>query len=200
MPEIMEKLATYAEYIVTQAKEEAEAIIAEAASMEEKALAEEERQLECEADRQINAGKANARAKAERQIVAFGIQNRRKILEFRENCADAVFGEVRRHVMEYTKSEEYPEKLRALFIEACKAVPGISEAQVFLRPKDMIYKDQIAAALPDIKTTFAEGRFALGGLMLVSEEKSRRVDLSFDSAFSDLSGKFSEITGFRVEE
>jgi vacuolar-type H+-ATPase subunit E/Vma4 len=200
MPEIMEKLATYAEYIVTQARDEAEAIKAEAAKTEEKALSEAERLLDGEAGRQIAAGKAEARAKAERQIVAFSIKNRRKILEYRESCAEAVFGEVRRRLMGYEKSEEYPQKLRELLLKACGALPGISEAQVFLRPKDMKYRDELAAALPDVKTTFAEGRFSLGGLMVQSEEKSRRIDLTFDSAFSDLSGRFSEITGFRVED
>jgi len=200
MPEIMDKLATYADYIVTQAKEEAEAIKAEATKSEEKALTEAEQQLECEANRKITAGKAEAKAKAERHIVASSIKNRRQILEYRERCAEEVFGEVRRRVMGYTSTDAYPEKLRKLLLEAADAVPGISEAQVFLRPKDMKYRDGLAAALPDVKTTFTEGRFALGGLMLVSEEKSRRIDLTFDSAFSDLSGRFSEITGFRVEE
>lgn len=200
MPEIMEKLATYAEYIVTQAQDEAEAIRAEATQTEEKALKEAERQLDSEAGRRIAAGKAEARSKAERQIVAFSIKNRRKILEYRENCADEVFGEVRRRVGRYTESEAYPSKLRGLLLEAFEAVPGISAALVLLRPKDMKYKDELTAALPNVKLAFAEGHFALGGLMLQSEEKSRRIDLTFDSAFADLSGRFSEITGFRVEE
>ncbi|NCB52156.1 MAG: hypothetical protein EOM54_09785 [Clostridia bacterium] len=200
MPEIMEKLATYSEYIVTQAQEEAEAIRAEASEAEEKALAEAEAQLAGEAGRQIAAGKADARSKAERQIVAFSIKNRRKILEYRESCAEEAFGEVRRLVTRYTDSENYSGKLRELLLEAFAAVPGISEAQVLLRPKDMKYKGELAAALPDVRLTFSEGRFALGGLMLQSEEKSRRIDLTFDSAFADLSGRFSEITGFRVED
>ena len=87
-----------------------------------------------------------------------------------------------------------------LLVKAYGGMPGITAARVFLRQADMKYQDALAARLPEVRLEFVEGRFVLGGLILMSEEKARRVDLTFDSGFSDLSGRFSEITGFCVED
>lgn len=199
MPEIREKLATYSSNIITQAQTEAERMKADTAAAEAKALAEAETKAAAEAKLRIAALSAEVKAKEEKRIVAANLHNRRRLLEYRESCAAEVFAEVRRRVDAYMASDKYVEKLQALLTEALGAVPGVTRAQVFLRARDMKYREALAAAQPAVRFEFAEGRFALGGLMLVSEEKSRRVDLTFDSAFKDLSGRFSEITGFRVE-
>lgn len=199
MPEIKEKLATYAGYIVSQAEAEAEAARAETSEAEAKALAEAEAKAAGEAKLHIAADAAAAKAKADKRIVAATMKNRRRLLEYRERCAADVFAEVRKRVDIYTASKAYAGELRKLLQKAAGALPGISSAQVFLRGRDMALARELADALPGVKLSFSEGRFALGGLMLQSAEKARRVDLTYDSAFTDLSGRFSEITGFRVE-
>ena len=42
--------------------------------------------------------------------------------------------------------------------------------------------------------------FTLGGLVLDCAEAGRKIDLTFDAALEDLEGRFSEITGFSLED
>ena len=58
----------------------------------------------------------------------------------------------------------------------------------------------LAGAAGGVRLEFREGGFSLGGLVLECPERCRRIDLSFDSALEDLEGRFSELTGFSLEE
>ncbi len=64
----------------------------------------------------------------------------------------------------------------------------------------MGYAQGLNSASPGVKLEFLEGGFSLGGLVLECPERCRRIDLSFDSALEDLEGRFSELTGFSLEE
>ena len=58
----------------------------------------------------------------------------------------------------------------------------------------------LAAAAPGVELKFVEGAFTLGGLVLDCAEAGRKIDLTFDAALEDLEGRFSEITGFSLED
>ena len=53
---------------------------------------------------------------------------------------------------------------------------------VTLRGDDLSFREALAASAPQIRLTFREGDFRLGGLIAESPDLGLRVDSSFDSA------------------
>ena len=119
--------------------------------------------------------------------------------EAMEDCADDVFAEVRRRVLELPEQPEYGNTLKEQLWRALDAVPGARSARVLLRREDMRFAQSLNAASPGVRLSFEEGGFSLGGLVFECAEKGRKIDLSFDAALEDLEGRFSEITGFSLE-
>ena len=62
----------------------------------------------------------------------------------------------------------------------------------------MRFADELMNSASGVSLAFAEGSFALGGLSLVCLSKGRRVDMTFDSALSDMVGHFSELAGLNI--
>ena len=58
----------------------------------------------------------------------------------------------------------------------------------------------LAASAPQIRLTFREGDFRLGGLIAESPDLGLRVDSSFDSAAGELSGHFAELFGLSLSD
>ena len=58
----------------------------------------------------------------------------------------------------------------------------------------------LAASGPQVRLTFREGDFRLGGLIAESPDLGLRVDSSFDSAAGELSGHFAELFGLSLSD
>ena len=129
-----------------------------------------------------------------------GLAAKRSLLQFREDCAADVFAEVRRRVLALHDSAGYAGTLQDQLLRALSAVPGAHSAVVELRHEDMARAADLAAAAPGVELKFVEGAFTLGGLVLDCAEAGRKIDLTFDAALEDLEGRFSEITGFSLED
>ena len=72
---------------------------------------------------------------------------------------------------------------------------------VFLRPRrSELGQAPVAASAPQIRLTFREGDFRLGGLIAESPDLGLRVDSSFDSAAGELSGHFAELFGLSLSD
>ena len=56
------------------------------------------------------------------------------------------------------------------------------------------------AALSMIRAAEADGSLAPGGMIIEFPMQHRRADLTFDTALEDLSSRFTEITGFGMED
>ena len=97
-------------------------------------------------------------------------------------------------------SAGYAGTLQDQLLRALSAVPGAHSAVVELRHEDMARAADLAAAAPGVELKFVEGAFTLGGLVLDCAEAGRKIDLTFDAALEDLEGRFSEITGFSLED
>lgn len=195
-----EKLNAFTSAVLSDAKAEAERVAAETAEEEKKALEEFEASTSAEAERKKAAGAAAAKAREEKRVAAGSLRSRRTLLELREKCSREVYDEVRHRVETYPASEKYPDWLAALLKKALDSIPGIGRAGVLLRPEDMRYKETLAASVPGMELEFRPGTFHLGGLIVRSDEKARRIDMTLDSAMEDIEGRFSELTGFRVED
>lgn len=194
------KLADFTAAVTGAAQAKAAEMDAETEKLEREALEEYSAALKAAAEKRRASALADAKVRENKRVVAEGLAAKRSLLQFREDCADDVFDEVRRRILELPRRPEYAETLKNQLWRALDAVPGAREAKVWLRREDMGCAQGLNSASPGVKLEFLEGRFALGGLVLECAEKGRKIDLSFDAALEDLEGRFSELTGFSLED
>lgn len=200
MPDLTDKAAVFTEAILADARARSREIRESVESAEKTALDRLEAEQKAEAERRVAAGTADARARAEKRITAGVLKCRRELLQYREDCAGEVYEAVRARLVSYPDSADYGGTLCALLGKALGVLPGGGRVTVYLRARDMGYAQRLQKELPNAELDFAEGSFALGGLIAESAESALRADMTFDSALEDLSGRFSELTGFDVEE
>jgi vacuolar-type H+-ATPase subunit E/Vma4 len=198
MPEYWDRLDSFIGSIMNEAKSDASAILEELRSEQEKAVREMEDAISAEAARYQAAKIAEISARESRRVSAHMTENKLKLLEFRESCANEVYKEVAKKISEFVDSPEYPDYLVSLLNEALKAVGSCSSADVYLREEDMHLKEKLARST-GASLTFHAGAFSLGGLRVICKAQGRRVDASFDTALEELKGHFSELTGLQVD-
>lgn len=194
-----EKLSAMEHEIMADVRAESEQIHAETDAEEKRQLEEYTERLRSETEKKLIAATAQARVREDKRITAAFQHGRRALLEYREDCAQDVFDEVRSRLVAYPEQDEYADTLCGLLRRAVAVVPSALVATVYLREADMKYAPLLESKVVDMRLKFVAGTFALGGLMLECAEQRRRIDLSFDSALEDMKGKFSEIAGFSME-
>ena len=107
---------------------------------------------------------------------------------------------VRAKIAAFTRTPAYGQRLTALLAEALEQLSGAEEVLVTLRGDDLSFREALAASAPQIRLTFREGDFRLGGLIAESPDLGLRVDSSFDSAAGELSGHFAELFGLSLSD
>lgn len=200
MRETNERLKAFMDSIITEAIEESGAITRELhgrqdeiISKAEKLAAQEAKLYEKEKIAEIKAGEG-------RRINTHMTENKRKLLQYREDIATDAFNKVREKIKAFTASEEYLPHLKKLLRLAIDALGYGYPAEVYLRTEDLHFADELMETAFGVSLAFKEASFTLGGLTLVSQAKGRRVDMSFDTAINDLVGHFSELTGINMGE
>lgn len=194
MQEEKSKLEGFTSAVITAAEQHAARINEETEQLEREAIDN------YAADLKAAAALADAKVRENKRVVSEGLAAKRSLLQFREDCAADVFAEVRRRVLALHDSAGYAGTLKDQLLRALSAVPGAHSAVVELRHEDMARAADLAAAAPGVELKFVEGAFTLGGLVLDCAEAGRKIDLTFDAALEDLEGRFSEITGFSLED
>ena len=92
------------------------------------------------------------------------------------------------------------EQVDSVLAEALEQLSGAEEVLVTLRGDDLGFREALAASAPQVRLTFREGDFRLGGLIAESPDLGLRVDSSFDSAAGELSGHFAELFGLSLSD
>lgn len=200
MTQPVDKLNSFVSAMMTEAQAEADAIVREAQAAEEKALSAYEASLAAKYAEKNAANAAAAAAAQAKRLASAKLKCRRELLEFREKCADQVFASVRARLAEYTASPLYGRRLAELARSGAASIPGSGALAVYLRADDMKYASAVAEAVGAAEADVRPGSFLLGGVILARPDAHRRADLSYDSALEDLYGRFSDITGFDVED
>jgi len=197
MPDYTVRLDNFIGAIISEAKNEANEILEELRREQEKAVSEMEAAISAEAASYESSKIAEIAAKESRRVSAHMVENRMKLLEYREGCAKEVYEAVAKKLAEFVASPEYPDYLVSLLDKALKLVGSCSSTEVYLREEDMRLKEKLAQSA-DVSLSFHTGSFSLGGLRLICKSAGRRVDASFDTALEDLMSRFFEITGLQV--
>jgi vacuolar-type H+-ATPase subunit E/Vma4 len=194
------KLQRFVDSIIDESSADAQEILKELEEKREEKLTKIRASLDTEVAQYYERRSTEIKARERARVSAKTANDKHELLELREKCAVSAFAETRKKIAEFTASEQYPEHLAALLNKAISALGYGFAAEVRLRPEDMKYTDFLLGSVSGVSLGFSEGNFMLGGLQLICQARGLRIDLSFDSAMTDLVGHFSELTGMQVEE
>lgn len=197
---IEKKLETFTDTIISEAIEDAHAITLALRSRQAEIIEKAEKGIAEEAERYQRAAIAEIKAEQERKISAKLGENKFTLLEFRETCTQEIYEQVERKVIEFTDSPAYLGHLKSLLKTALATLGAAAEAEVYLRAKDMDFQIELVAAAPEARLRFFEDGFSLGGLLVVSPAKARRIDMSFDTALADMARHVSELAGLKMDQ
>lgn len=193
------KLEIFVSTILSEAAEETAKITKQLDSTQSKAIAKVKSNLVSEAQRYEKSKKAAIIARESKRVSTHMYEARRKQLQFREDCASEFYLMAEQHLNDFISSDEYPEHLARLLLRALKWLGRDNEVELALRAEDMHLSEFLQSKAPDVKMSFMEGAFVLGGLRLTCHARAIRVDLSFDSAVSDIIGHFHELSGMSLD-
>lgn len=200
MEALSNKTKAFLDAITARSQKETEEINARVRRETDEILSAFEATERALAERESAKGAAEEKLRLEKSLATERLEARRAILRCREECGAEAYAEVMERLRRYPQTPEYGDALAKLLIKGVKRVGEAGEYTVSLRSADMKYGHMLAKALPGARLTFKEGAFALGGLIIECGEKNLRVDMTYDSAFADLKGRFAELTLFRVED
>ncbi|PKM74197.1 MAG: hypothetical protein CVU91_03895 [Firmicutes bacterium HGW-Firmicutes-16] len=194
------KLEAFTDTIIAEAMNEANKITFELRARQDAMIKDAEAAIAAEAERYQKSSIAEVKASEERRISAKLNSNKHTILEYREALANEMYKQVIDRINDFTASDAYLPHLHALLKKAIDYLGYGLSVEVFLRPEDMQYADELLKSTSGVSLAFTEGVFTLGGLRVVCHSKGQRIDMSFDTALGDKIGHFSEIAGLKMDE
>lgn len=189
------KLEAFTEAVCSKAIEDSDNIVKELDREKKDMLGKKQSEIEDEAERYVLAKISEIHAREGNKLSSHINENKRTLLQFREDCANEIYDAVKLKIRGFTESEEYLPQLKALLQKAVELMGYGFVAEVQLRPADMKYAEVLGGQVSGVSLAFVSGDFELGGLRLYCPAKSKRIDLSFDEALEDMMCHFAEITG-----
>ena len=199
MQEKKSKLKAFAAALTGAAEEKAAAMNAETGSWSARRSRNMQRPWPPRPEKRRASALADAKVKENKRIVAEGLAAKRSLLQFREDCADDVFAEVRRKILELPQRPEVRRNAQKPALARPRRRPrrerprSGSGARTWATPR--------ASTRPrPAWLEFLEGGFSLGGLVLECPERCRHIDLSFDSALRGPGGQVLRAHRLSLEE
>lgn len=193
------KLEEFTNAILSKAMEESQCIVRELSQKEMDIISKKKTEIEADANRYAQTKISEIRARESYRVNSRITENKRTLLQYREDCADEAFSAVIEKIRQFTESQDYLPHLKMLLQQAVEVFGYGFSAQVQLRQEDMRFADELAKSVSGVSLAFSEGSFKLGGLKLYCQARNKLVDLTFDESLFDIMGHFAEITGLRVD-
>lgn len=199
MDPIKEKVDKFTDAFLTEATNKASAIIREVQESRNQAEAEVRKALQTEVAGYVKKELSAIQTREGSRVSARLLQNKRTLFSFREQCAVELVRQVRERVLDFVASPAYPEHMKSLLKRGLEVLDTDEPVTVYLRAEDMKLKNSLTGAVNGSSLSFETGDFQLGGLALLCQPLSLRVDLTFDSVLIDAGNHFAELSGIDLE-
>ncbi len=200
MPDINQKLERFRQLVLEDAQQERTRILTDIEAQRTERLAQAEAEIRARVDAETQRKAETIQAETGRNISRRMMEDKRIIATRREEIGREVFDEVRRRLLDFTKTPDYLPHLKKLYLEAFDALGNPYDGLIWLRTEDMDYSRELAACLPGRHVNFQAGSFTLGGLIVDCHSKLLRADQSYDTALGDLDGHFAELFGIGLAD
>lgn len=198
--DLEKKLAAFTEAMLNAAVDDSLSAMLELRQREKVLLAQAREEISEEVSRYKSKRLAEIKARESHRVTNRMTENKRVLLQLREESAKQAFDEAKEKIVRFTQSEDYLPHLKGLLQKAVETLGYGISAEVSLRPEDMKYADELLSSVRGVSLAFREGSFTLGGLCVYAPARGKQVDMSFDSAMTDMVGHFADMSGLRVEE
>lgn len=200
MPEQTQKLIHFTNSVVQEATAETERALRALEEKKAAALATAEDEAKLEAIQHVKTEAARIRAEAGREVSRHLMDCKREIYLRRSEIAREVFAQVTQRIQEFTASPDYPARLGVPTDPGGGPVwPGL-QCDRSPAPRDMQWARPAGPGREAGQTPFVEGGFVLGGLIAACPEIGQRIDGSYDTALSELTGHFAELFGLSLSD
>lgn len=193
------KLDDFTNAFLIEASRRASDIVKGVNASREQIQKETEAALKIEVEEYKKNELAKIQSREGSRVSAQMLENKRTLLNYREQCGREIIGSVIERIKEFEQSDKYPEHLIFLFEEAQKELKRGVSITVLLRKEDMQYAERIRQAAQSISITFKEGKFTLGGLVILCPSANLRIDQTFDSSLENMRAHFAELSGIDLE-
>jgi vacuolar-type H+-ATPase subunit E/Vma4 len=193
MTDINEKLARFTNTILTEASAEASALEQKQSEYHKRQLRLVEAEASTDANAYYNMQKSRILAEAVRALSQHKLEHKKSLALQRELMAQHVFARVSGLITEFTQSLDYHLWLQTKLTEILSKNTDCRILQIDLRSEDFPLRSDLMAFTGGKDVLFREGAFRMGGLSVEFPEKKLCFDATFDTAFSELEGHFSQL-------
>jgi len=194
------KLQKFTEALLLEASQSADQILQKVEADRTSLLAKAEQELRAEVAAYIKKRTGEIRTREGSRVSAHLLENKRQLFAFRAECAAEISGHVAERLAAFEKTPAYGRHLEALLANALAKLPGDVPVTILLRPEDARHQNPLRQAANRNGICFQEGDFTMGGLVVLCPAKNLRIDLSFDTAYSDIANHFAELSGIDLED
>ncbi len=200
MPEETEKLYRFTETVLRDAARESNELRRrlheERAAILDAARAEAREAARAHYDREA----ARIRSESGREISRHLMDVKRQIYLRRKEIGAQVIDRVGEKIAAFTATPDYPLRLEAMLRFALEQLPEANSVQLVLREEDLQYAPRLAAAVAPVAVECVAGALTLGGMLIRCPQLGLRIDCSFDSRLTELSGHFAEQFGLSLSD
>lgn len=196
MSVIEEKLKRFEKIILSDVDAKINTIISEADQHKETALAEHHEKVVDEYFDYMQKQVREIEADVRQRVSKTELDAQRELLLYRGKLADRVFSSVKSMLLEYTKSNDYPQYLSE-HIKASISASQLSSVTILLRKEDLSLID--AGLFPSASVS-EDDSIRLGGFVLLDRDNGILVDESFDSRLLELTAYFNQTSGLSLNQ
>jgi len=200
MPEQVQKLQHFVDNVLKEAEEESRALQRQMERRRKAALHTARLSAWDSAKTYYDQQAAAMRAEAGGELSRHLLEGQRQIYLRRAEITREVIAEVRRRLVAFLSSPEYPVCLKKTLHEVMGQLDGVDEITLRLRHDDLPLGPMLAESVAPVKVTVEESRIKIGGLNVRCPKLGIRVDCSFDAQLEEMSGHFAEIFGLSLSD
>jgi len=202
---IEEKLEHFTATIMKQAVEKRNQLLEEIKKQHEETLKQKELEFLEQAYNQIQ-NSIRLIEKENNEVLSRTLaENRRKLLQKREEIIEEIFHEITERVKEFVKSPQYEQYLINDVLEICTSIRSEEdELIIYINEADLLYKDKITEQIqsrlyPNRFIVETEKADMIGGVKVLNKTKNLFVDNSFLAKIKEARERFLETSGLVID-
>jgi V/A-type H+-transporting ATPase subunit E len=176
LTQLDEKLKKFSAAIFKDAEEKRQQILKEIEDYRAVALEKAEQDILLEAYTLIQNEISDIKNQNSKSVSVKSMENRRNLIKKRDEITDRIFDEVKKRLIDYTKSPEYVSYLT----KAAESSSKFDDAVIMLKKEDMGYGDIIIKTLGKQIPIQENKRISIGGIMIKSQKSGIIIDETLD--------------------
>lgn len=138
------------------------------------------------------------KSKHKQSVTKYELDQKRGLVQFRNQLTDRVFDEVRERLAAFSQTEAYAEYLVSQISAAVTQFP-YKPVCVLVKEEDLRFSETLQRILPGQVTVEADPENRLGGFILLSREHGVMADETFAEVLKAQKEKFYSTCGLTIE-